>query len=294
MSKFSPSEAALEGFRLTREQPGSILVWSLFFFAGIMLTFAVMVLGLGPDFVKFAKQGGMLSGDIGAYTAILGRSWPSFVLVLMIVITVWSVLIAAIYRAVLRPHESRFAYLRFGGDEVRLTLTNLVLVPIGVLSAIFVRGFDAAIGGLLGAVSSFAIAIFMIWIGVRLMLATPMTFAERRIAITASWKLTHNHFWSLFGMTGLAIIFYLIVWLVCTIVSAIFVATAGGQEMMRDPTTASPLALFAIAVTALIQLLLPALQIVLIFSPLAIAYRELHDEEAGPAITPPPPKPVVA
>ncbi|HQT54591.1 MAG TPA: hypothetical protein PKX06_14095, partial [Phenylobacterium sp.] len=66
MTKFSPSESALEGFRITRERPGTILAWSLVYFLGIMVIAMIMVMALGPDFIKFVQNGGLESGDAGA------------------------------------------------------------------------------------------------------------------------------------------------------------------------------------------------------------------------------------
>ncbi len=289
MTRFSPSESALEGFTLVRDRPVQVLAWSVFFFLGLMATFLVMLIGLGPAFVAYAKSNGVLSGDVAAYSSILEHSWPSFVLTLVVAILVWSTLTAAICRAVLRPHEKGLAYLKFGADEIRLSVVNALLAGIGVFSAVFVRAVDAALGGIPGILAGFVLAGAVIWIGVRLFLATPMTFAERRIAIADSWRLTRGHFWSLLGMAVLAVIFYLMVWLVFTIVSAVFVAMAGGQDMIAHPTAVQPLALFAFLVTAAIQLLLPALQIVLLYSPLAEAYRELRgetDEKLAAALTP--------
>ena len=278
MSRLSPSDAALEGFKLARKEPGAILVWSLFYFGGIVVMGLVMLMGLGPGFIKFVQHGGMESGDIDAYVEVLEHSWPAFMLITLLAVYVISVVTAAIYRRVLRPQDGGIAYIRFGGDEIRLTLVNLILFSIGMLFLIFLTGFAAAVGGLLGVISGLGRVCFMIWVGVRLLLATAMTFAERRVAILDSWKLTEGQFWPLLGMTFLAIIFYLIVWLVFTIVSAGFVALAGGQTAMAHPTAMAPLVWFAVLVTLAVQLLLPVLQIVMIYSPLAEAYRELHDE----------------
>ena len=121
-----------------------------------------------------------------------------------------SILMGGIYRLALRPSEKGFAHLRLGPDELRLTLVNLILFSVGL--AFLLVGLTAAtVGGPLGILVSLAVTGGMIWAGVRLLLATPMTFAEHRIAITDSWRLTKGHFWSLFGMTILAIIFYVMV-----------------------------------------------------------------------------------
>lgn len=282
MSRFSPSESALEGFKLVGKRPWTVLAWSIFFFAGIMLTFFVMLLTLGQEFVEFVKSGGLGSADVHDYSKILQKSLIAFPAVLLLWLVVWSTLTAAVYRLILRPHESGWAYLRFGGDELRLTIVNLILIVCGALAITFVRAVDAGVGGLLGFLVSFALTLALIWVSFRLFLATPMTFAERRIAIIPSWNLTHGHFWSLLGMTILTIIFWLIVWLICTVIGLAAVAAAGGQEMIDHPTSASPLAIITIGITLLIQLLLPALQVIMLASPLAEAYRELHDEPVPP------------
>nr|QQZ51743.1 hypothetical protein JKL49_13035 [Phenylobacterium glaciei] len=98
----------------------------------------------------------------------------------------------------------------------------------------------AKLGGPFGVLVSLALAVAMIWAGVRLLLATPMTFAEHRIAILDSWRLTKGHFWSLFGMTILAIIFYIMVWLLFSIISYATVAIAGGNEAISTPPTSRP------------------------------------------------------
>ena len=76
MTKFSPSDAALEGFRLTREQPGSIVVWSLFYLIGILVMSVVMMQSAGPDFIKFIKHGGLESGPALCIMTTLITSMP--------------------------------------------------------------------------------------------------------------------------------------------------------------------------------------------------------------------------
>ena len=75
MTKFSPSDSALEGFRITRERPGTILAWSLVYFLGIMVIAMIMVTALGPDFIKFVKDGYLQSGDAAAVGTILEQHW---------------------------------------------------------------------------------------------------------------------------------------------------------------------------------------------------------------------------
>lgn len=280
MTKFSPSDSALEGFRITRERPGTILAWSLVYFLGIMVIAMIMVMALGPDFIKFVQKGGLESGDASAYGAVLRQHQFAFLAIIVISIFLLSVLMGGIYRLALRPSEKGIAHLRLGADELRLTVVNLALFSVGVLFLVLTFG-AAKLGGPLGVLVSLGLAVAMIWAGVRLLLATPMTFAEHRIAIFDAWRLTKGHFWSLFGMTILAIIFYIMVWLLFTIISYATVAIAGGNEAIANPSNLAPLAIVAFIATLMVQLLLPILQVVMIYSPLAEAYRELTGAPRG-------------
>jgi hypothetical protein len=280
MTKFSPSDSALEGFRITRERPGTILAWSLVYFLGIMVIAMIMVTALGPDFIKFVQKGGLESGDAAAYGAVLRQHQFAFLAIIIISIFLLSVLMGGIYRLALRPSEKGIAHLRLGADELRLTVVNLALFSVGVLFLVLTFG-AAKLGGPFGVLVSLALAVAMIWAGVRLLLATPMTFAEHRIAILDSWRLTKGHFWSLFGMTILAIIFYIMVWLLFSIISYATVAVAGGNEAISNPANLAPLAIVAFIATLMVQLLLPILQVVMIYSPLAEAYRELTGAPRG-------------
>jgi uncharacterized membrane protein len=125
------------------------------------------------------------------------------------------------------------------------------------------------------------------WLGVRLSLATPMTFAVHKLSLREAWMLTRGHFWPLLGTILLAIIFYVVIWFLITIIAFVIVQLAGGQEAIQS--LHSPVAVIAFAATLAIQLLLPILQVVMIYSPLAVAYQQLHgDEPARPLRTPAP------
>jgi hypothetical protein len=282
MNSFSPSEAALEGFRMTRERPGTILAWGGVYFVGIMAMAMIMIVGIGPKFITFLKEQRLQSGDTEAFGALLAQSWPAFLVVLAAAILLLAVLTAGIYRLVLRPQEPGFAHLKLGADEVRLALVHLLLFAIGMafLFAIDIlvavgRKADAGVGAVVLPVVGLIAAVLMIWVGVRLSLATPMAFAERRFSLRAAWTLTRGRFWSLFGMIVLAVIFYVMIWILISIIGYLFVTLAGGPDALTNVGNLAPGALVAFFVNFVIQLLLPILQVVMLYAPLAMAYQQI-------------------
>jgi hypothetical protein len=287
MNRFSASEAALEGFRLTRERPGTIAVWSLINAFAILLLGGVMLLSLGLPFIDYLKKGGLASGDPEAMAEMLSHSWPAFLLVMVLVVLFLSVLTGGIYRLVLRPGEPGFSHLRLGPDELRLTAVNLMLFAIGVVSLVVAELVVSAAtlkgGAAAGVVAGIVAAIPVIWVGVRLSLATPMTFAERRISLSASWELTRGRFWPMFGMIVLTLVFYVMIWILMAMIISPLVALAGGPVNLLELRHLNGVAIVVGLITFLAQMLLPVLQWVIIYAPFAVAYQQLHgDQPANP------------
>jgi hypothetical protein len=141
---------------------------------------------------------------------------------------------------------------------------------------------QAGVGpGLVATLVGFATIALMIWIGVRLSLATPMSFGERRIAIRESWRLTQGHFWSILGMLVLAFVFWLMIWALISLIGLVFVALAGGQTAIQDPLNLKPAAILAFLAYFIIQLVLPVVQVITFYAPLAVAYRAITAEHQG-------------
>lgn len=278
MNRFSASEAALEGFRLTRERPGAILAWAAINFVCILGVAMLMLASLDPEFIDMARRGALTPEEMERAATLLGESLPAFLLVVMLLAILMSVLTAGIYRIVLRPGERGFAFLRLGRDELRLTAVNLVLYAVGLvcLFAMIVAARTPA--GVLGLLLVLALTV---WLGVRLSMVTPMTFAQRRIAVRPAWALTRGRFWPLFGMIVLAVIFYVMVWLLLAIIGTAILTLMGGQEAMSNPGALGPLALIGFVAYGALQVILQVLQIVMIYAPFAVAYQQLGGDPPG-------------
>jgi hypothetical protein len=215
MTDFSASDAAIEGFNLARRKPRVILAWSLAQFVVGLVVGAVMVLLIGSDMQTISdpptaaalndptlrNQTIMSFLRIQGVTLPLGLAWAA-------------VQSCAVYRAVLRPEDKGLAYLKLGGDELRMLGLLALYVLLGFAACfviVFALSFVAAIAMMAAgaqkdsvaaavAILSLVCAIGLFgWISVRLSLAGPMTFAQRRIGFRGSWVLTRGRFWALSG-----------------------------------------------------------------------------------------------
>lgn len=284
MNRFSASEAALEGFRLTRERPATILAWSGIYAVGMLVIGEVMLSSLGADALAILRKGQFTPEDAQVFATKLFHSIPAFLLVLLLAVVLISIITGGIYRLVLRPEQPGFLHLRLGADEVRLTFVNLLLFAIGLICLLV--GFAAIAvaeqgGSAVGFIVAPLVALLTIWVGVRLSLATPMAFKERHVSLVKAWELTRGRFWPMFGMILLSVIFYIMIWVLVTVIWFAVTMVAGGPDAVSQGGT--PVALIAGAAAFVIQMLVSIVQLVMIYAPFAVAYQQLHgDQPANP------------
>lgn len=289
---FSASEAAFEGFRIVRREPTSVLAWAGF----ALLAGAISLPFLLPAMATITAASAT-PGSTPAPEMLLAVGRLYLVIIPLVLIT-YSVGICAVYRSVLRPADKGLARMRFGADELRMILLMLVFallwagasVVVVIVGVLLGAGLARAAGGS-GREAMPAIAMVLmimalfiggLWAAVRLSLAAPMTFSQRRLRLWSSWRLTRGRFWPLLGSYLLAFVLLLMIQLVAYIVYGVIglagsrgsLATAG--EFLFRPDMSSlgayltPVRMIQLVVASIMS----AIGWAITLAPAAVAYRE--------------------
>lgn len=294
MSKFSASDAAFVGFRLVREHPVAAAAWAVLMTVLSLALSIVTIQMFGPQFTQMLAMNGNDSATPEEMLALLGALAPLMIVSMLYSLALYSVLLAAVNRMVLRPDDSRSFYLRLGPDEWRqagmLILTNLLLFGLyfaGALIYAVVLAIGVAAGGAIAGLTALlgfvALACALIYIIVRLSFASVITFDTGKISVLGSWAMTKGHVGALLGAYLLAVVMAVIVYLlIMVIVVALAVAVSGGisgLDGLFEPDMSSLEAFFTPAgmVRAAFAGLLSMLTTLIIVSPAPAIYQILRD-----------------
>lgn len=196
------------GFRLIRQRPGAMLIWTLI----------QLVMAIGTSFAMTAiMNGGMSSALSGEPTESiqLTIALQSILLGLGgLVVTI--ILYAAVHRAILRPDEGGPGWLRLGMDEVRygalFLLCGIIFVVAAVVVGLFLAAFFSGAGP---SVAKLAIYILLgiaaALFGTKLSLIFPLTLQRQAFAIGDGTALTRGRFWTLFATYFIIFVIMLVI-----------------------------------------------------------------------------------
>ena len=290
---FSATDAAFEGFRVVRRAPLSLLFWVLVYLVGG----GIMMALIGPQLAGLMALSETLESSEPSFDEVMqvfSEMGTMMAVILPIALILGAILAAAVTRAVLRPGDKAWGYVRFGMDELRVLavqiIVGLAMFAITMLIYMVLAGLGAAAMAMeqpwlwllvvLGALGGIGLVI---WLSVRWSLAVPIAVAEKRIAPFASFGLTKGRFWPLLGMALLAAVMTIVVSLLVQIVT--FPATLAfgsmeslaayeGQDLMVMLTAAWPV----IVVACLINAVSSALQLAVLYAPFTSAYQALKSQ----------------
>ena len=305
MATFSVTEAATAGFGVIGRKPLAVVGWALALAIGMIIPAILGFLALGPQVQQMMqmamtqKEGApdpefmrqMLQAQSGMTAAnLLFWLWSTFLK---------AVFCAAVFRAVLTPKASSWAYLRLGSREMWLTLLLLVeqvLIMIVAFVVALVIAVLAAVAGVSGgengamaavttAFAGAAVAIaVLVWLALRLSMAAPMTFADNQFRLFESWALTKGQGWRLLGVALLVVVFVIGAVLLGTVFAAggslaALHGEAGFEAFMARP----PLTILRdvwpwVAVIGVIGALFSAVVQAIFYAPWAAVHRALTSE----------------
>jgi hypothetical protein len=278
MRTFSPTDAAFAGFRLIRDRPMLVVMWTLVSF-GVGLGFVLLALLLmGGAFMNLAQLGQGAEPAPEDVARIFMTMIPLFLLMLPVGLIYIGVMAAGVNRAVLRPQEKSFFYLRLGADEMRQAVVLLVqalawfglyllfalvvamTVGFGAISAGLAAGAEApdpsSLGAMFGGIliaglAGLVVALFLM---VKFSLASAQTFHTRAINLFGTWDLTKGRFWPMLGTFLLTFVFLLMIGIAQFVVQLTLQSLALTGDVVMT-VVGTVLALIVISVISTIRLI---------------------------------------
>jgi len=234
--------------------------------------------------------------------AILQQLGPFYLLILVFSLVFYPIVFSTMNRAVLRPEEEGFGYIRFGADELRQIGLFLLIFVLGIgvyiafiIAMVVVFAAVGAVVGLratasgtaasmgVGIIAAVLLIAGWIYLWVRLSLASPLTFASRRVDLFGSWRLTRGRFWPMFGAylvaTILAIVVSLLTFIISSAISAVVGGGVGGLASVMHPDMSSLSAYLTPAriVQVLVNGVSTALVWPVLLTPAAAIYKSLPE-----------------
>ena len=299
MAAFSISDTAFTGFGIVRHKPVAVLIWFLVQLVVSVAFSVVMIARFGPLIQQMAAMNTTAASDPAQAMALLRQMAPFYGFLLLFALIFYPVLFATMNRAVLRPSEDAFGYIRLGPDELRQLALVLIYIVLAIVAELAVSIVVTIPGAVLGAVAhqpALAIVLVLVVVPlvlaalwVKLSLASAQTFATGKIDVFGSWALTKGQFWPMVGTYAIALSLFLIVTLLGYLIIFAGAAVAGGGsnvlgELMH-PQAASAANYFAPArlVQAVLTAALSAITFPILMTPAPAIYRTLVGANTSPA-----------
>ncbi|KQZ03257.1 hypothetical protein ASD21_20870 [Caulobacter sp. Root1455] len=268
MRDFAFGRAVLAGWDLLRRRP--------------LATLALALVGAA------ATLAGRVTAVVSSHFAVAALSQPSSLVAANTATTLVDMLAFLLVLSVIAAAVSRGGRARFGGDEVRLFILSLLaFVALGVvLLAVGLGGGVTAVvetNGIWKDVVMFAAlalgVILVLALASRLSLAGPMTVQDGRLRFMASWRLTRERQWKIFGVFLVTLLMAGLVGGLGSFLLVMAIAALGlDASLIYDPSLAVALTAVVrsiVLVHVLLQGLLVGLAVILQAAPAALIRQHL-------------------
>lgn len=295
---------------MIRDHPAAVLMWGLAYFVVVMAPMLAVGAMMAPDFIKLSELASAeIESDAAALAAALTLQAKMMLLqAVQFVSTIVgaTILYCAIFRAVLEPQDKRHWYLRLGRAELWFAFLWMVVMTLAFM-AMLVGMIPLSMAGVLvgttggGAVSwsilvAAGVGVFglITWASIRLALAFPMTFAERKFRLFESWAPTRGHAGRM-AMTflivvGLVLLIELVVLVLFVVLGLTVLAISGvtipwnqgpDAQITAPPGGWGPFLFIAVPSAALLLSMVSAAIYAISVAPLAYIYRQLQPAPAS-------------
>jgi hypothetical protein len=305
MAEISLGAAVGAGFELIRRRPVSVLVWG-----AVLVGLQLLALALFAP-LYMAVYGAMLQGmanggppDVASLATPQVRSLQGLSQLYNLgQLLITAVVYCAVFRAVLHPERSAFAYLRLGAPEfflvvlifaafIALFVALLILIIptsifIGVTVALTHGGGAAAL--ILVPIVMLAMVAATIFVGLRFAFVGPMMVEDGKFHLFESWTLTRGRVLTLFlvGLSLFAILLLVEIVLLAILlaVGAAEVQSLGGLAQAMAQLRAAPMALAGklgplLAAVGVVEIPIAGCLMAIGAAPWARAYRDLLPDAA--------------
>jgi hypothetical protein len=295
-----------------RRKPLSVLMWGVAYVVIAVLPMLLIVaLGAQGFASMMAQMAANPNADPSAYNSMM-MTGPLALLQpvgFLTSIAARAIVMNAVFRAVLEPEDDGFFYLRFGGAELWQGLVQLcygLFVGIAafalVLAALVLAGI-AAVAAMAGGVHAFqpwmvlpcilvvlAVAAAVIWIGLRLSMAGPLTFMDRNFRLFESWTLTRGQAPALLGLAICLMLAVMAIEIVVGLIALVIVLLAAGglvasigEEGLKaffaqPPAIWLPMLVPVVVAVAAIASVVTGYVFAIVLAPWAEACRQLRGE----------------
>jgi hypothetical protein len=238
MANIAIGDAIGSGFGLIRHKPLAVLLWAVVLIIAIGAQLAIF----GPLYAIMVSQG-LARGaggapDFTALTPQLMQINSLGSLASLAALFIESVIYCAVFRAILRPDESRWGYMRlgasefmffvliFGGAFAFLIGLLVALIPIGLIIGVAAALHAVAVAVLFGLIAGIGLIFASIYVALRFSMVGPMIVSDGKFHLFESWHITRGKVGSLFLIALCIVAIVLVAEIVFVIVMGLVAAGA--------------------------------------------------------------------